>query len=163
MRPPASCRCKSAAGDRIGASARGVTGRSKKRNDQKRDTVRPFVIFVIGERKSGCEARRARLLDLYGVSDPPRAHAVSQAVLSTREFGAKQIIRGKDASRFGYGEREKERGKGRERIDSFYYFFISNIRIYSCLSACVCCFHLGILKHQKGSNILSIKISAPLT
>jgi len=106
MRPPAQCRCKSAAGDRIDVSARGV---SKKRNDQKRDTVRPFVIFVIGERKSGCEARCARLLDLYGVSDPPRAHAVSQAVLSTREFGRKQIIRGKDASRFGYRENERER------------------------------------------------------
>lgn len=44
---------------------------------------------------------------------------MSRAVLSTREFGAKQIIRGKDASRFGHGESERERegGRGREEID----------------------------------------------
>lgn len=78
---------------------------------------------------------RARLLDLYGVSDPPRAHAVSRAVLSTREFGAKQIIRGKDASRFGRGE--GERGREIDRIVSIIFLTISEFILVSVIVASV--------------------------
>lgn len=79
----------------------------------------------------------ARLLDLYGVSDPPRAHAVSRAVLSTREFGVKQIIRGKDASRFGH--REGERGREIDRVVSIIFLTMSEFIRVSIIVPAVSC------------------------
>lgn len=98
MHPPAPCRCKSAAGDRIG------TFQKKEERSKTRHRARPFVIFVIGERKSGSTRSIARFIR----GERPPARAVSRTVLSTRESGTKQIIRGKDASRFRHREKMRE-------------------------------------------------------
>jgi len=135
MRPPAPCRCKSATGDRIGAAAR----RFKKEEQSK--TRHHAAVRNIRYRRTEVRARGstrsiARSLDLYEANRPPPPLPSSTLACSVTlcHFihpecsGAKQIIRGKDASRFGRREKQREREREREsqiryEIFSFIFFF----------------------------------------
>jgi len=133
MHPPAPCRCKSATGDRIGAAA----WRFKKEEQSKtrhRAAVRNIRYRRTEVRARGSTRSIARSLDLYGANRPPPplpSLALACSVTLCRFIhpecsGAKQIIRGKDASRFGRREGERER-ESRIRYEIFHLFFFSAI------------------------------------
>lgn len=100
MRPPAPCD--------VNQRQMTVSGtfRKKKRGTIKNETPRAAIRNIRYRRTEVRVRGSTRSIARFIRGERPPARAVSRTVLSTREFGAKQIIRGKDASRFGHGKRE---------------------------------------------------------